>query len=133
MLAFGEAAGYRAELQTQVPELLRETADDIFVCGFGAGVRVQEEQVDVGVRKEPAAAVASGGDEGEVFWGVFVFRAGVRGRVFRGDDDLVPQRLDDGIDECGAVSDGAAAIGGAGKFLFDCSRSPVRRGLATRG
>src|ERR1700690_1855354 len=87
---------------------------------------MQEEQVDVGVREEPAAPVASCSNESEALQGArcaLVSGAGGCNAV-RGNDDLVPERPAGGIDEFGAMSDGTAAIGIEGKFFLDRSRLP---------
>src|ERR1035441_5229136 len=87
--ALSEIAGGRTQLETQVPQFLRKTADRIFEFIFGPGVK--EEDVDIGVGKKPAAAEASGGDEREILG-----KMRIGGRA--AENDFVPETLDNCVD-----------------------------------
>jgi hypothetical protein len=69
---------------------------------------MQEEEVDVGVRKEPAAAESAERNQHKAGGAVF----------FRGDD-LLPEALYDGLDQAGALLYGSAAVARISKLLLD--------------
>src|ERR1035441_1976075 len=91
--ALGKIAGGRTQLETQVPQFLRKTANRIFefIFEFNFGPGVKEEDVDIGVGKKPAATEASGGDEREILGEM---RIGGRAA----ENDFVPETLDNCVD-----------------------------------
>src|SRR5690349_21341773 len=65
-LAFGERAGSWTELQTKVPELLRQAADRIFEALLRLTVSEKEQDIDVREREKPPTPEASSGNERHV-------------------------------------------------------------------
>src|ERR1700678_2987705 len=59
-LAFREASRYRTELQPQVPQLLRKTANAIFELTLSVTAAVQKQQIDIGIGEKVAAAESAG-------------------------------------------------------------------------
>ncbi len=85
--AFSQSPRHRTEFQTQIPQLLRETADGIFEFLLAAASGMQEEEIDVRKGKEPAAPVASGSYQSEV------------PRTFRiGGDCFIPEANNNDVD-----------------------------------
>ena len=66
LFAFGQIARGRTKLQPQVPEFLRETSNRIFEFAFGTVTSAQEQQINVGVREEPAASESASRDQREI-------------------------------------------------------------------
>ena len=134
--ALGKGTSGGTEFQAQVPKFLREATNRIFKFVFRIAAGVQKEQIDVGVRKEPASAIASGRYQSKILRGaggikrigivvLIKARSSTRcGRLFRcgWDDDFVPEGLDDGVDEGGAAIKGATTVACVGKFKLDGSR-----------
>ena len=66
---------------------------------------VQEQEVDVGVGEEPAAAIAAERDQGEAF-----------GSGGIGRDDLLPEAEGEAVDQGGALLQGAAPVTAGGEL-----------------
>src|SRR5215469_6209868 len=98
-VAFGEGARSWTQLEAKVPQFLRETSYAIFEELLGITIAEEEKDIDVGVRKEPAAAESSRGHQGKI----------VRLR-FVGGDHIVPEPSEDIFDQVGALCDTRAAV-----------------------
>ena len=65
-VALGQRARGRTQLQPQVPQLLRKAPDGIFESLLRVAIAEEEQQIDIGIGKQPAAAKSSGGDQSEI-------------------------------------------------------------------
>ena len=88
--AFGKAARGMADLQPQVPQHVENEFDDAFAPG-GLLEGAHEQKVDVRARRQLAAAIAAGGDDGDALG------AGRVLRVIHMLDREVVDHLDDRI------------------------------------
>ena len=71
---------------------------------------MQKQQIDIGVREEPAATKTAGCHQREI------------PRTLRaGGDDLAPQPQQHGIDQGGAAGECGTSVTCGGKFLLDGS------------
>ena len=104
----------RTQLQPQVPQFLRETANGIFERLLGFAIAEEKEQIDIGVGKEPAAPEASGGYEAEI-----------RRLGFIGRDEIAPKPRQDVFYQPGALRDGSAPVAGGFKLPLDARRFVV--------
>ena len=116
--ALGQRACGRAELQTQVPQVLRKFAQRFFEFLFRAVPRVQKQHVYVRKGEEPAPPEAAQRDYCKI-----------RGSVRLRENVLLPQALDDGFDQRGPTQQSGLAVSRRGKQLFD-ARQFLRRYLA---
>src|SRR5580692_6770333 len=116
--AFGERARSWAELQSQIPQVLRKFADRFFEFLFRAVPRMQEQHVNVGEREKPSPPEAAQRYHCKI-------RRSVRLRA----NVLLPKTLDDGFDQGGATQQRGLAVAVRGKLLLD-ARQFLRRQLA---
>ena len=73
-IAFRKHPRCRAQLEFQVPQFLRESPDCLFVNFFAVTVGIEKKQINIRIRKEPAAPKTSGRHQREVSRPRFVSR-----------------------------------------------------------
>src|SRR5579875_166341 len=100
LVAFLEGASGGAGAQACVPQGLRDGAEGLVGVALGGLAGAEVEDVNVRVREELAAPIASGGDNGDV--GAFFFRSEAR-----------PDFVDDVVDDGGTAPDGGSAVSGS--------------------
>src|SRR5579871_2159298 len=115
-VAFGQGAGSRAQLEPQIPQLLREAAHWIFKALFGVAVAEEKEKIDVGIGEEPATAEAPGSNQREIDRLAFV-----------GGNDVAPQAEEDTFDQAGALRHRRAPVPSSLKLPVDARRLVVER------
>ena len=98
--AFGERARVGTGAQPQIPEHAGDRLDALMITGLDAMVLAEEQQIDVRVGEEGAAAVSAQRHHADLFQAAGFGREEVAGQI---DKDSIHQR--------GALLDGAAAIG----------------------
>ena len=100
-----------ADLQAQVPQQVEHVLDHALAPGRLL-VGQQEQQIDVGERREQAAAVAAGGDDGHVLGVGGVGGAiDVRDRVVVDEADQLVLELGQALGAAPAVAVAGAAAG----------------------
>ena len=71
-VAFRQRPRRRAQLELQIPQLLREPPNRLFVSFFTPAIGVQKKQVNIGIREEPSAPEASSRHQRKVPRSLFV-------------------------------------------------------------
>ena len=106
--ALFESARGRTKFQPQVPQFLGKATDGIFECVFTAAVAMKKEEVDIGMRKQPAPTESAGGDQCKAF-----------GPFRLGGNDFSPEAKQDRFDDRGALGERNITLASNRKFLLD--------------
>src|SRR5580704_19069849 len=116
--AFGDRARSRAELQSQIPQVLRKFANRFLESLFGAISSVQKQHVNIGKGEKPAPSESTQCYHRKI-------RRSVRFRV----NVLLPKTLDNGFDQRGPAQQRGPAVAVRSKLLLN-ARQFLRRYLA---
>ena len=107
-ITLAQRPGRGAHLHAQIPKLLRKAADGILVGRLHVARGVQKKNVDVGVRKQPAAPESAQRDQCESRWPTLFRR-----------NNFLPESRHDGPDQASAMFYSRAPVTRSKEFLLD--------------
>src|SRR3984957_20404685 len=118
-IALGQSARCRAQLQPQVPQLLRKPPHRIFEGLLGLAIAEKKQQINVGVRKQPSSPETACSHECEAH--------GPVERSVPGRNDIPPQPLQNIFHQPRALRHGRSPITGRFKFPLNPRRFVAER------
>src|ERR1700686_2494351 len=104
-VAFCQSPRCRTQLELQIPKLLRKSANRLFVGLPPAAIRIQKKQIDIGIRKQPAAPEAPSCHQREAARTSFV-----------GRHQIPPKTLENLFDQPRPLRDRRTSVSGQSKL-----------------